>query len=210
MATLEQVYDLAVMPRGLGGPAAAHVAGAQANVWTEHVATADHLFFMTLPRMLALAEDVWTPRSRKSWSSFVSRLPAQFAWLDAHRYPFRIPNAAIALVPGRKTVFEAVPGHVQAVRAWTVASAVPVLLSVPLRGAIVRYTTDGSAPRASSPAYRLPFTVQLGSTPVVLRAAAFFRGRKGAVSECTIVRSSSEALRAHRGASKSWSALVSP
>ena len=86
VATLEQVYDTGVMPRGLRRTATSHVLGAQANVWTEHIATPDHLFFMTLPRELALAEDVWTPRSRKSWPSFLARLPAQFAWLDAHGY----------------------------------------------------------------------------------------------------------------------------
>ena len=209
VATLEQVYDTGVMPRGLRTTAAAHVLGAQANVWTERIATPEHLFFMTLPRELALAEDVWTPRSRKSWSSFLARLPAQLAWLDAHGYHFRIPNAAFAL-GGGKTLFEAVPGHLQSVRAWTAARTLTVSLSVPLNGAVVRYTTDGTAPRTSSQAYRGPFTVAAGQTPVVLRAAAFLRGRAGAVSECTVVRVSPASLRAHRNASASWSALVSP
>ncbi|HEV2739125.1 MAG TPA: family 20 glycosylhydrolase [Candidatus Elarobacter sp.] len=209
VATLEQVYDHGVMPRGLDAAAAAHVIGTQANVWTERIATPDHLFFMTLPRELALAENAWTPRSRKSWASFLARLPAQLAWLDAHGYAFRIPNAAFALTGGR-TVFESVPGHVQSVRAWTAATAVTVSLSVPLDGAVVRYTTDGTVPRATSPAYRLPFTVAVGRTAVVLRAAAFLHGRTGAVSECAVSRVSAAALRTHRSAAKSWSALVSP
>ncbi len=209
VATLEQVYDTGVMPRGLRRTATAHVLGAQANVWTEHIATPDHLFFMTLPRELALAEDVWTPRSRKSWSSFLARLPAQLAWLDAHGYNFRIPNAAFGLA-GAKTVFESVPGHVQSVRAWTVGRALTVSLGVPLDGAVVRFTTDGSTPRASSRTYRGPFTVAAGPTPVVLRAAAFLRGRAGAISECAVARVAPAALRAHRNASASWSALVSP
>jgi len=209
MATLEQVYDDAIVPRGLSPASAAHVLGAQADVWTERIATSDHLFFMLLPRALALAENVWTPRPLKSWDSFVARLPAQLAWLDAHGYTFRIPNAAFAL-SGAQTAFEAVPGHVQAVRAWTVAGATTVTLSVPLTGAVVRYTSDGSVPTASSRVYRAPFTVPVGRAPVVLRARAFLRDRAGAVSECAVVRSSVAALRAHRGASRSWSALVSP
>jgi hexosaminidase len=209
VATLEQVYDTGVMPRGLRATAASHVLGAQANVWTERIATPDHLFFMTLPRELALAEDAWTPRSRKSWSSFLARLPAQFSWLDAHGYRFRIPNAAFAL-RGGKAVFEAVPGHIQSVRAWTVAPTVTVSLSVPLNGAVVRYTTDETTPHASSKAYSGPFTVAAGRTPVIVRAAAFLRGRAGAISECAIVRVSPASLRAHRNASTSWSALVSP
>jgi len=209
MATLEQVYDYAVVPRGLSPAAAAHVLGAQADVWTEHIASADDLFYMLLPRALALAENVWTPRSYKSWKSFLARLPAQLAWLDAHGYPFRIPNAAFALSGGR-TVFGSVPGHVQAVRAWTAADTLTVTLSVPLTGAVIRYTTDGTVPTASARTYHGPFTVRVGRARVVLRAAAFLRGRSGAVSECTVARTSLAALRAYRGASRSWSALVSP
>jgi hexosaminidase len=208
-ATLEQVYDAAVMPRGLSPAQARRVIGAQANVWTEHIATTDHLFAMILPRALAHAENVWTPRSRKSWDSFLARLPAQFAWLEAHGYNFRVPNAAFALAGGR-TVFESVPGHVQSVRAWTVAPAITVRLSVPLTGAVIRYTTDGTVPTASARAYRAPFIVRIGRTPIVLRAAPFFHGRAGAVTECAVARVTNAALRAHRGASKSWSALVSP
>jgi hexosaminidase len=209
VATLEQVYDTPVTPRGLRTSATAHVIGAQANVWTERIATPDHLFFMTLPRELALAEDAWTPRSRKSWPSFLARLPAKLVWLDAHGYNFRIPNAAFALTGGT-TVFEAVPGHIQSVRAWTVARTIMVSLRVPLNGAVIRYTTDGTMPHASSRAYRGPFTVAAGRTPVIVRAAAFLRGRAGAVTECAVARIAPASLRAHRGASTSWSALVSP
>jgi hexosaminidase len=209
VATLEQVYDTGVTPGGLDAAAVAHVLGAQADVWTERITTPDHLFFMTLPRELALAESGWTPRSRKSWPSFLARLPAQLAWLDAHGYRFRIPNAAFDLKANGKTAFEAVPGRLQAVRAFTVAPAVTVTLSVPLDAA-VRYTTDGTAPTASSRAYGGSFTVAAGRTPVMLRARAFYRGRAGAISECAVARIAPAALRAHRNASASWSALVSP
>ncbi len=209
VSTLEQVYDYVVMPSGLSARETGHMLGAQANLWTEHVATPEHLFYMALPRELALAEVLWTPRERKNWDSFLTRLPAQLAWLDAHGYPFRIPNASFALAGGPAR-FQAVPGHVQSVAAWTSAPALAVTLSVPLTGAVIRYTTDGSAPSAGSRAYRAPFTVALGAAPVRLRAAAFYRGRSGAVSECAIARTSLAGLRAHGAGSASWSALVSP
>lgn len=209
MSTLEQVYDYGMAPAGLSPSAAAHVLGAQANVWTEHIATPQRLFAMVLPRELALAEIAWTPRAHKDWPSFLARLPAQFAWLEAHRYDFRIPNASFA-VTGGLARFEAVPGHVQAVRAWTTAPAVTVALSVPLAGAVIRYTTNAARPSAASPAYRGPFTVRAGRVPVVLRAAAFLHGRAGGVTECAVARVSPAALRAHRSASRSWSSLVSP
>jgi hexosaminidase len=223
MSTLENVYDYAVTPRGLSAREAAHVLGVQANLWTEHVASADRLFAMALPRELALAEIAWTPRALKDWNGFLARLPAQLAWLDAHGYAFRIPNASFAL-SGGPTRFEAVPGHVQSVAAWTSAPALTVALSVPLAGATIRYTTDGTTPSTASRAYTAPFTVTLGNAPVRLRAAAFYRShrattgersissgeRSGAVSECSIARVSPAALRARRAGSASWAALVSP
>ena len=56
MSTLEEVYDDVVTPAGLGPRDAAHVLGGQANLWTERIATPEHLFYMALPRELALAE----------------------------------------------------------------------------------------------------------------------------------------------------------
>jgi hexosaminidase len=209
MSTLEEVYSDSVMPPGLRGVEAAHVIGVQANVWTEHITTADHLFRMTLPRELALAELAWTSRSKKSWSSFLARLPRQFAWLEAHGYPFRIPNASFAFTGGL-AIFEAVPGRVQSVDVRTTASQLTVTLSVPLTRAAIRYTTDGTAPSTTSRAYRGPFTIRTGRARIRLRAAAFLRGHPGAVTESTIARVTPAELHAHAHASSSWAALVSP
>ncbi|MDB5073243.1 MAG: hypothetical protein JWM87_4354 [Candidatus Eremiobacteraeota bacterium] len=206
MSTLQQVYDYTIAPAGLTTAEAAHVIGGQANVWTEHIAGAGHLFYMTLPRELALAETLWTPRERKTWDSFVTRLPPQFVWLDAHHYPFRIPNASFD-VSGGPAVFQAVRGHVQSVTAWTSARSVTVALGVPLLDAVIRYTSNGDAPSAASRAYNGPFTVPVRATPTRIRAAAFFHGRMGAVTECAIVRRTPHAPRT---GSKSWRSLVSP
>jgi hexosaminidase len=210
MSTLEEVYSDSVMPAGLRAHDSAHVLGAQANVWTEHIATAGHLFWMTLPRELALAEIAWTPRSRKSWSSFLARLPAQFTWLEAHGYPFRIPNVSFAF-SGGPAVFEAVPGHVQSVDVLTTASQLTVTLRVPVAQAVIRYTTDGRAPSATSHVYRGPFTVRPGRARVSLRAAAFLLGRSGAVTESRIAQRLTPAgFHRHAHASRSWASLVSP
>ncbi|MEA2718465.1 MAG: hexosaminidase [Candidatus Eremiobacteraeota bacterium] len=209
MSTLEQVYDYRVTPPRLTPAQSAHVIGGQANVWTENITAPDHLFYMTLPRELALAEIVWTPRERKSWSSFLERLPAQLAWLDARHYAFRVPNVSFD-VTGAPAIFEAVPRHVQSVAAWTSAPNVTVALGVPLDGAVIRYTTGGDVPSPASPAYVKPFNVRMARVPVRIRAAAFFHGRMGSVTECTITRRPPADIRARRNASKSWSALVSP
>jgi hexosaminidase len=199
MSTLEEVYADGVPPAALG---------VQGNLWTEHVATERQLFTMLLPRELALAEIAWTPRERKSWTGFLARLPAQLAWLDAHGYPFRIPNVLFAFSGGRAR-FDAVPGHVQTVRVTTDTPSLTVTLAVPLARAVVRYTTDGSPPSSASARYRGPFTVRTANDPTI-RAAAFFGARRGAVTESLVERVSTAAFRARRGGSGSWAALVSP
>jgi hexosaminidase len=209
MSTLEQVYTSSVMPPGLRDADAAHVIGAQANVWTENIATADALFRMTLPRELALAEIAWTPRSNKSWSRFLARLPAQLTWLGEHGYPFRIPNASFSFTGG-PTSFHAVPAHVQSVGVRTTASELTVTLSVPLAGAVIRYTTDGSAPSTTSRPYRGPFAIRPGDAPVRLRAAAFLAGRGGTVTESAVTRVTHAELAGRTPGSTSWAALVSP
>jgi hexosaminidase len=183
------------------------VLGGEAALWTERIGTPAHLFYMLLPRELALAEILWTPHENKNWNGFVQRLPAQFAWLDVHGYVFRIPNAAIDVIGGR-VVFTAVAGHVQSVDAWTAAGRVAVRLSSPIAGT-VRYTRDGSPPSLSAPAYTRPLALDLSSgASVIVRAATFFHGRSGATTECRIHRVS-DAMMPGTGA-RSFSALVSP
>src|SRR5947199_109366 len=56
MSTLAEVYSWSVMPDGLTPGQRAHVLGGEAALWTERIPTPAHLFYMLLPRELALAE----------------------------------------------------------------------------------------------------------------------------------------------------------
>ncbi len=207
MSTLAEVYSWSVMPEGLTPGQRSHVLGGEAALWTERIRTPAQLFYMLLPRELALAEILWTPHENKSWLGFVQRLPAQFAWLDARGYPFRVPNAAIDATGGR-VVFTSVRGQVQSVDAWTDAATLTVRLSSPIAG-IVRYTLTGTLPSSRAPAYAKPLTLDLapGAT-VIVRAATFFHNRSGATTECRIHRVHAGML--PRTGARSWSALVSP
>ena len=206
VSTLAEVYSWDVTPSGLSAAAKGNVLGGEAALWTERIQTPAHLFYMLLPRELALAEMLWTPRPSKNWTSFVQRLPAQLDWLDANGYNFRIPNVAIN-VSG--ALFTQIPGQLQRLNAWTTAPRASVTLAAPIDGA-VHYTLDGSAPGRNSPAFVRPLVFNLargGSLDV--RASAYFRGRWGAIAECRIRRVSGAAL-PHSGTARSWSALVSP
>jgi hexosaminidase len=78
---LEKVYEFEPVPEGLNPDAARRVLGAQGNLWTEWVRTSDHVEYMLLPRMLALAEVVWSPKQARSWHGFARRLAPHFARL---------------------------------------------------------------------------------------------------------------------------------
>ena len=90
--TLERVYAFEPVPPELTPAEARHVVGAQANVWTEYISTTDQIEYMVFPRMLALAEVVWTPAAERSWDDFTRRLPDQLARLDAMSVNYRIPE----------------------------------------------------------------------------------------------------------------------
>lgn len=90
--TLARVYDFEPVPPNLTPEEARHVLGAQANVWTEYITTPAQVEYMALPRMLALAEVVWTPTAARAWDDFARRLPDQLARLDALGVRYRIPE----------------------------------------------------------------------------------------------------------------------
>jgi hexosaminidase len=53
------------------------ILGVEAPLWTETVAVADDIGFMTFPRLPAIAELGWSPRSTHDLASFKERLAAQ-------------------------------------------------------------------------------------------------------------------------------------
>lgn len=91
LTPLDTVYGFEPIPETLSPDAARHILGAQGNVWTEYMATADDVEYMVFPRMLALSEVVWSPRDARSWDSFVQRLPPHLRRLAALGVNYRPP-----------------------------------------------------------------------------------------------------------------------
>lgn len=59
-----------------------YIKGGQANLWTEQVYNIRQAEYMTWPRGLAIAEAVWSPKGRKNWPEFFSRVENHFKRLD--------------------------------------------------------------------------------------------------------------------------------
>ena len=52
-----------------------YILGVQANLWTEHVAYPEHLFYQLLPRLGAMSEVQWCNPEQKDFEYFKARLP---------------------------------------------------------------------------------------------------------------------------------------
>ena len=169
---LDTVYSFEPVPRELTPEEATHILGAQGNLWTEYVATPAHAEYMLLPRMLALSEVVWSPKESRSWDGFVARLPAHFARLDALGADYRVPEPLG--VWGERRVLE---------------DTLRVTMGPSVPGGVVRYTTDGSEPTATSPRYTGPLNVPVSSVVATVSARQFLpSGRASPVARARIAK----------------------
>ena len=71
---VEKVYSYNPFPNELASDKHQYILGAQGNLWSEYIPTADKLTYMVLPRMAALAEGVWSPLEKKNFDSFKNRV----------------------------------------------------------------------------------------------------------------------------------------
>jgi hexosaminidase len=161
--TLERVYSYEPVPASLTPAQARHILGAQGNMWTEYMATTSHVEYMALPRMLALAEVVWSPKAARDWNGFVARLPWQFGLLDRLGTNYRVPDVAGLEEDG-----------------VVLADSVTVSLAAAVAPATIRYTTDGSDPLSSPTTmeYLGPFTLALTEAGTTVTARSFLAGGK--------------------------------
>ena len=174
---LEKVYAYEPVPDTLTPAEAGHILGAQANVWTEYLKTPAQVEYMALPRMLALAEVVWSPREARDWDGFARRLPPELAALDRLGVNYRVPDVA-----GLET------------DQLTLEPRVTLRLSTLRHDATIRYTTDGTLPDGTSPRYTSPVTLAVTAAGVTVTARAFLPNGRASPARAATFRGT--ALRA--------------
>ncbi|MCF1713339.1 family 20 glycosylhydrolase [Flavihumibacter sp. RY-1] len=79
MVRLKKTYEFNPVPAGADP---AYVLGGQANLWSERLHTVRHAEYMLWPRAFAVAESVWSPQTKKDWTSFVNRIEKHFDRFD--------------------------------------------------------------------------------------------------------------------------------
>lgn len=87
VTTWERVYGFSVVPEELDEGQRHHVRGAQAQLWTEYIATRDRLDYMAFPRLCAFSEVVWG--STTTLEEFRPRLAEHLRRLEAMGVRYR-------------------------------------------------------------------------------------------------------------------------
>jgi N-acetyl-beta-hexosaminidase len=65
-----RVYGFEPVPEGLTAEEAKHILGGQGCIWTEYIPSEARVDYMAVPRMIALAETLWSPKKQKDWKTF--------------------------------------------------------------------------------------------------------------------------------------------
>ena len=155
---LASVYAFEPVPKELDVAQARHVLGAQANAWTEHMPTMQHVEHAVFPRLAALSEVDWSPAASRDWGSFTSRLPAQFARYRAQGIAYADSAFAADIALDRNAALA--------------SGTARVTLSNQAGSGVLHYTLDGSVPGRDSPEYRAPLTLKLPATVRAVTLAA--------------------------------------
>ena len=170
----KRVYAFDVAPASLTEEERKHLIGLQVNEWTEHARTTDYVERMIWPRAAILAELGWTRPGARDWASFAPRMAAELGRYRALHLGFDVTP----LVP------------------QVALSGTPTAPQAALRQqagiGTIRYTTDGSPPTASSPAYQGPIAMT-----GLLSAQTFLGGAPIGPSQSW--RVDAAALRSHAG-----------
>ena len=88
VTSLAHVHAFNPIPAELSPDEAAHVLGAQCNIWTEHMDSARVIDYMAFPRLCAFAETVWSGPGQ-DYEGFSRRLAVHEQRLDALGVEYR-------------------------------------------------------------------------------------------------------------------------
>jgi hexosaminidase len=79
---LEKVYEFNPTPADIAYEARPRILGGQGNIWTEYMPDANHVEYMALPRMCAMAEALWSPYESRDFEDFKERLKTHYPRFD--------------------------------------------------------------------------------------------------------------------------------
>jgi hexosaminidase len=136
---LNKTYEFEPVPEGVD---AKYIMGGQGNLWTEQVYNTRHMQYMIWPRSLAISESLWSPKEKKNWDWFATKVENNFGRLDLQHIKYS------------RTMFDPV---------FTVgkdaSDSLVITLSTEVKGLDIHYSFDNSHPDNFYPVYQQPLLV---------------------------------------------------
>jgi hexosaminidase len=156
--TLEKVYSYEPIPEDFTPEQAKYIKGVQGNVWAEYIHSPAEAEYMAFPRAAAVAEIAWSDPKSKNWDDFKRRMENTYQ------------HYAAANINYSKSAYNVM----YEADIDTAAKKAKVTLKTNSYQPEIRYTLDGSEPKASSALYSAPLSL---NTPVTIKAATFKGGK---------------------------------
>ncbi|MCK5774688.1 MAG: family 20 glycosylhydrolase [Bacteroidales bacterium] len=154
--SLQKVYELNPMIKGLNEKYHSQVLGAHATLWSDQFIhgtilqeiapinenrSEKYFDYLTFPRMAALAEVCWTPTHLQDWDDFENRMKTHYNRFDKADYGYRVPQPKLISKHKANDGFE-------------------IILENLVNGAEIRYTTDGTPANVHSQTYTSPIIIE--------------------------------------------------
>ncbi len=158
---LRLAFEFEPIPDGLTPAERSHILGGECNMWSER-APEDQVDGKLFPRMLALAERLWSPEKNRDFDDFARRAGRQSDRLRVMGVKVGDETRPLRVVP----VFRPEDRKI-------LISLRPVDKDLP-KDLTLRVTTDGTEPGPQSPRYDSPLTIL---STCLVRARAFKGGR---------------------------------
>ncbi len=144
--TLKKVYHYEPIPAEMTAEDAKYVLGAQANLWTEMISTREGAEYMILPRLLALSEVLWSPKTQRNWLDFNQRLQPHLVGFEQKGLHYSKGNYKVDIKPLVEN------------------GKISISLETENTEGVLYYTTDGTMPSIGSTKYETPFEVNKAMT----------------------------------------------
>lgn len=154
--TLEDVYKY-------DAPERSQVMGVQGSLWTEFCNSTADVDYLLFPRMVALAENAWTDKDNRDWSSFLKRLDAYLPTLS---------ERGLDYARSMYNLQQKVSPNVDRAGNRTLNVALECIRP----DVDIRYTLDGTTPTAESPLYMRSIVVTENDNRTI--SAATFQGKE--------------------------------
>jgi len=184
--TVEKVYSYNPIPEELTTEEAHYILGAQGNVWTEYMNTADHVEYMMMTRMVALSEVLWGTSNPSNYKDFENRLIYHFSIFEKKgiHYSQAIYNIVSKIEQNKEGLQYNLKGR---------------------NNEGIRFTTNGTEPSLNSQKYTSPIPI---TKNVKIKATYFEENTKKGNTieqEFTLSKTTAKSIHLEYPPSKSYS-----